>query len=139
MPDFGYPLSFLPLLVYNRGMNKLIIITDAPENKLIIYQQRKCSVEGCENLCRNKGFYNHKVFYDNVCWKHHKKRIASHHGGSNSYISNTKCQNCGWDLAFCDRHRINPNLGYTPINVKVLCPNCHRLAGLGILKLDNGI
>jgi hypothetical protein len=52
------------------------------------------------------------------------------------HILNKECEVCGWDKAYCDRHRVEPSLGYTRANVQVLCPNCHRLATLGILQAE---
>ena len=45
-------------------------------------------------------------------------------------IRTQPCSVCGWNKANCDVHRIIPAKRggrYTEDNVKVLCPNCHRL------------
>lgn len=52
-----------------------------------------------------------------------------------SSIPNKKCELCGWNKAPCDRHRIDNKKGYFAENVKVLCPNCHRLVTLNVIKL----
>jgi hypothetical protein len=101
---------------------------------ITILKRRKCLVEGCIKLTRNKGAYRGKTRYDNVCEFHHK-RTEKYRGEwrIRQKIENKFCENCGWDRAYCDRHRIVPKLGYIRENVKVLCPNCHRLATVGLL------
>lgn len=100
--------------------------------KPIGYSKRKCRVEGCEKLTRNKGFYKGKIRYGSTCQKHHgykgdlKEKMS---------IENKVCEICGWDKSYCDRHRVKPELGYTVSNVKVLCPNCHRLVTVGLLSV----
>ena len=42
------------------------------------------------------------------------------------------CERCGWDKAPIDRHRVEPERGYVPENLKLLCPNCHRLEHMGL-------
>jgi len=61
-------------------------------------------------------------------------------GSIKSRIPNKSCQFCGWDKAFCDRHRIveGKNGGvYSKENVVSLCPNCHRLIHLGLLDKNS--
>ena len=94
---------------------------------------KKCSIIGCKSYCRNKGIYTRKDGavvrrYGNKCVKHHKKS-NNHYDTAyrRSQLDNSKCSRCGWDKAYCDRHRIDPTKGYTPENVAILCPNCHRL------------
>jgi len=92
----------------------------------------ECSFVGCKKLGRNKGSYKGKTRYDHLCEIHHRLRCHPDNPSGNLYywkklIENTKCEKCGWDKAPCDRHRINPKLGYVRENVKILCPNCHRL------------
>jgi rubredoxin len=92
-----------------------------------------CSVEGCNRKGRNKGMQLGKRRYGHICETHHKQARENRVTGSvgiftdKSSIPNLRCQMCGWDKAPCDRHRINPHKGYSLDNVKVLCPNCHRL------------
>jgi len=99
-----------------------------------IYERKKCLIDGCNSLCRNKGMINGKNIYGNKCARHHrsgsKDPIKQH---IINRMENKICENCGWDKAYCDRHRITPELGYIKENVKILCPNCHRLATVGIL------
>ena len=101
--------------------------------------RKTCSFVGCKKLCRNKGIYRGTTRYDKWCEYHHRLRYAEN--GSDIYktmadkfrIDNSICSVCGWNKAPCDRHRINPDAGYYEENVIVLCPNCHRLEGLGLL------
>lgn len=51
-------------------------------------------------------------------------------------VPNPKCERCGWCDAPCDRHKVDPSLGYIKGNVRILCPNCHRLVTLGLIKFD---
>jgi hypothetical protein len=83
---------------------------------------------------RNKGILNGRTYYGNVCEDHHRKvknEIGRHIA---ERIPNKKCEQCGWDKSYCDRHRIKPELGYVNGNVKILCPNCHRVATSSIAK-----
>lgn len=40
-------------------------------------------------------------------------------------IRNDQCSLCGW-VGVNDRHRHDPNEGYTNGNVVIICPNEHR-------------
>lgn len=91
-----------------------------------------CSIDGCNKLTRNKGSYKGITRYDHLCESHHRlrlnpKNISTHLYYWRKIIDNSKCERCGWNEAHCDRHRIKPELGYIRENVKILCPNCHRL------------
>ena len=60
---------------------------------------------------------------------------------SRKIIPNKICMICGWDEAFCDRHRlVSRSKGgrYIKSNCVSLCPNCHRLIHLGLIKLKTG-
>lgn len=48
-----------------------------------------------------------------------------------------RCMRCGWNEAPCDTHHIVARSAggkYSIENGVILCPNCHRLADLGILS-----
>lgn len=96
--------------------------------------RRKCEFPECKNFGRNKGYYKGETRYDRFCEKHHRTR-NSYYSGKQS-IENKKCSVCGWNKAGCDRHRIDPKRGYLVENVISLCPNCHRLVGLGLLTVS---
>src|ERR1051325_7049109 len=103
-------------------------------------KRRKCAAEGCMKLGRNKGWHHGSKRYGKFCQFHHR---SSPENGIPYYkekqeIDNSVCSNCGWNEAPCDRHRIRKEAGYTQLNVVVLCPNCHRLAHLGLLKFEMG-
>jgi hypothetical protein len=85
-----------------------------------------CKIDGCNRLGRNKGMLNGKRIYGNVCEKHRSDGVTNGFNVKRN-IENKKCEECGWDKAPCDRHRIIPILGYVDGNVKILCPNCHRI------------
>lgn len=108
-------LTTAPLLINNDGMQKRVI----------------CEFKGCDRLGRNKGKYKNITIYDRFCDKHHRLRYSKNsvrqHKDFRLLIDNKKCERCGWDKAYCDRHRKDPKKGYTRENVIVLCPNCHRL------------
>lgn len=49
------------------------------------------------------------------------------------------CMRCGWHEATCDTHHITPKSNggkYSLDNGVLLCPNCHRLATLGLVSAD---
>jgi len=98
--------------------------------------QGVCCVNGCINLQRLKGITKNGRYYDKLCNYHHrmKYQIPQCPTDHNS-IPNDRCVICGWDKGPCDRHRIEPKEGYKPTNVRVLCPNCHRLVTLGRITL----
>ena len=100
---------------------------------------KKCSIDGCEQSARYKGIYNgkfikNKKVYGAFCQFHHRSKEARvgkiikyrFSSEARNRFDNKKCQRCGWNKGYCDRHRIEPELGYVPGNVLVLCPNCHR-------------
>ena len=91
--------------------------------------RRNCSVPNCTGMGRNKGTVNGVIRYDHKCEMHHRNKTNLDNSliFFRKHISNVSCDRCGWSLSFCDRHRIIPGLGYTRDNVKILCPNCHRL------------
>ena len=100
-------------------------------------ERKKCKIESCNRLRVNKGSINGSKIYRTVCAFHRS-------GMSNTDISelfkqkkelvNKKCSHCGW-VGPCDRDKIIPSKGYIKENVRILCPNCHRLVTLGILKI----
>jgi hypothetical protein len=94
-------------------------------------KRKKCSVEGCKNLSGLHGLNaNGTKKYKSKCSTHHRQDSR---GRKIKKIKNDECENCGWDKAYCDRHRIKKELGYKEGNVKILCPNCHRLETIGLL------
>lgn len=105
------------------------------------YTRQRCEVEGCSRWQRKKGDWKGKQVYDRYCNQHHCMRLAEGGGkladffAARYQIDNKRCGVCGWDRAYCDRHRKNPDKGYRPDNIAVLCPNCHRLVHLGKLSL----
>lgn len=90
-----------------------------------------CSVKGCASLVSwGKRTKNGSRIWWKLCSTHHKKKHGMKTGSGyvSSYyriIPARKCSKCGWEGP-CDRHRIAEG-SYSKGNVKVLCPNCHRL------------
>lgn len=97
-----------------------------------------CSLDGCNNLSmkhhkRIDGTYS----YRKLCAQHHKRKYHmrrfskdNHPGIEFDGLTEKPCEECGWDKSYCDIHRIvNGKDGgkYEISNVKVLCPNCHRI------------
>ena len=97
--------------------------------------RRKCNFPNCKRWSRNKGFRKNKTRWDHFCVFHHKKTDAII-PWEKEKIKNDRCINCGWNKGSCDRHRINPAKGYTIKNVRILCPNCHRLVTEGLLEIN---
>ena len=97
--------------------------------------QIECSVVGCTNLGQYRGASKTgKRTYHSMCTKHRRETTLINWRGRGT-IANLKCEVCGWDKDACDRHRIEPKLGYTKDNVRILCPNCHRLVTNGKLEI----
>lgn len=93
-----------------------------------------CNVDECKNLgALIRISANGSKKYRAKCIKHH--RNSSRGSKMRKKIKNKNCVSCGWDKAYCDRHRIDNLLGYKLENVRILCPNCHRLVTLGLLKV----
>lgn len=101
------------------------------------YNREKCTIDNCNRLQRNKGMINGKKIYGKVCGVHHKRSNGDTETGYHitSRIPNGKCILCGWNKSYCDRHRLVPELGYIEDNIKLLCPNCHRLVTIGLLTI----
>jgi predicted restriction endonuclease len=74
---------------------------------------------------------------------HSSKQVYANKGAWNAALRRLypdKCMICGWDKATCDTHHITPRaLGgaYTIANGIILCPNCHRLAHVGMLSVND--
>jgi hypothetical protein len=103
-------------------------------------QRRFCEYPDCTRKGRNKGLYNGITRYGRFCEFHHKLKQKPHSDIMSLFfaeqkIDNSKCEICGWDKTYCDRHRITPEKGYTKENTKIVCPNCHRLLTLGKLTV----
>lgn len=91
-------------------------------------------MKGCKRLTRLKerrGSGGWK--YGNTCDAHHRLPLGG--PANRKKIENAKCIRCGWNEAYCDRHRLDPKKGYTKENTVPLCPNCHRLITLKIVFL----
>ena len=102
-----------------------------------IYNRKICLVKHCGRPCRNKGLIKGVKYFGNKCNQCHRnsKFKDRDFGLTLSEIPNPKCERCGWADAPCDRHKKEPLLGYIRENVVILCPNCHRLVTLGLVKL----
>lgn len=97
-------------------------------------KRKLCCVEGCKNLAGLNGTNASGVKrYKKKCVTHHRK--SSRGSKMRKKIKNSVCVACGWDKAYCDRHRINNLLGYKQENIRILCPNCHRLVTLGLITV----
>ena len=84
-----------------------------------------CLIKGCERFQHNKGKnWGESPF----CKVHH----CLSRDELNKIYPMGKCSMCGWDGP-CDIHRLIPGeIGgkYHPLNVKIICPNCHRLQAM---------
>ena len=103
----------------------------------------KCTKPGCNNLARKRGKKPDGTWsYKKLCSKHERKKYGIPHPSrySEKYrIPDNGCIVCGWHVTSCDRHRIESfadRKGYTEENVRILCPNCHRLVHYGLLVVE---
>lgn len=108
-------------------------------------ENKRCIVEGCNAIGEWNKSINGKIYRRKWCTKHRKrfygiaikKKSKSQHDKSRRKLlqngSLKKCSICGWDKANCDMHRTTNGGSYKIDNIKVLCPNCHRLVHLGLL------
>jgi len=107
------------------------------------YVQGECFMYGCNYKQRPKGKNRRGIkTYDFLCDYHHRLKYKIKNPGEASTkmkwvksIPNDECCLCGWNKAPCDRHRMVKEKGYTLDNIRILCPNCHRLVTYGIIKL----
>lgn len=106
------------------------------------YIRNACEVDSCESLQRllmrdSEG----RRRYGRLCDRHHRIRFNMKEHNlkekwiMKSKIPNDKCIRCEWKGP-CDRHRMIPSDGYVPENVRILCPNCHRLVTLGLITIE---
>lgn len=107
------------------------------------YIRGECDIKGCNHLQRYRGL-DHKGnrLYGKVCTKHHKIRYnmnfpvnMSNRISLKYKMPNDRCIRCEWEGP-CDRHRMIPSEGYVPENVRILCPNCHRLVTLKLIIIE---
>jgi len=101
----------------------------------MITKQTICKEQECTRKVRYKGYRaDGKKRYDSYCIVHrrgiNKDMARFDEKISKANIKNEQCEQCGWDSAPCDRHRIDPKVGYIKRNVMILCPNCHRVETL---------
>lgn len=104
----------------------------------------KCIVDGCFCFQMIKSKRNSRTYYRRYCYKHWRSLSCSEKIGTrlldiSNYlpIKTNTCSLCGWDLAVCDKHRMEPGISggtYTRDNILVVCPNCHRLLHKGYTK-----
>ena len=106
-----------------------------------------CTVGGCSSqaMANNKhkdGSYS----YRKLCTTHHRKKYKMTNMsyakrkklGETLNMDRSSCILCGWDKAPCDRHRIKYGCNggtYTLGNTVSLCPNCHRLIHMDLIRL----
>jgi hypothetical protein len=86
--------------------------------------------------------------YRDVCQRHWEKHLEDRRqerafrkrfSQSIKNLSKIPCYNCGWNLSYTDRHRIKPGREggkYTRENIQSLCPNCHRVETLGVIRFS---
>ena len=107
----------------------------------------KCVIDGCENLAlRHHPRKDGSFSYRKLCTRHHKTKYGMSTVNSKKKrkfgkvlnMDRSFCVLCGWDKAPCDRHRIKYGVDggkYEKGNVMSVCPNCHRLIHMGLLKI----
>ena len=101
----------------------------------IITPKLKCKIEGCNRPRTSKGQGRTK----STCNKHRPKFFNQNRPINKAWLRNfnrNKCGICGW-AGPCDMHRLlsgKEGGKYTKDNIKILCPNCHRLVHLDLIK-----
>lgn len=105
----------------------------------------KCLIDGCYRKQKLAGrTKDGKPRYKPLCQYHcrikygmppadevFESEMIKDNWSSRARFANKKCSQCGWDKAYCDRHKLVKKKGYREGNVLILCPNCHRLIHLG--------
>lgn len=72
---------------------------------------------------------------------HNSKAVYANKGAWNKAMRRIypdACMRCGWGEAGCDTHHILPKSDggeFTIENGIILCPNCHRLANVGLIDV----
>jgi len=75
-------------------------------------------------------------------YTHESKATYANKGSWNKAMRRVfpnECMRCGWSEGPCDTHHIIPRSEggkYTINNGIILCPNCHRLADVGVLTKE---
>lgn len=100
----------------------------------------KCKVLGCEAPTEHLGYGFYRALCSHHRYEHRvgwtvKVRIKTRYK-----LSSLPCKRCNWHEGPTDIHRIIPGSKggkYNRENVIPLCPNCHRLVTLGLIKLSN--
>jgi hypothetical protein len=96
--------------------------------------RKTCEFKDCTSSGRNIGSDKKgNKLWGRYCDKHHRNRYP---GYKRESIDNRQCVICGWSEGPCDRHRIIPKLGYIQSNIRVLCPNHHRLVTYNIITVS---
>lgn len=100
-----------------------------------------CSIEGCSSLARGSGYkVSGDRSYSKLCDKHHRRKYNMPYDKKQRLkrkVSKGKCIFCEW-TGPTDLHRLKMGKDggkYTKDNVIEVCPNCHRLIHLQLLKL----
>jgi len=84
----------------------------------------------------------HTPWNKGLTYVHHSKKVYANKGSWNKALRRLYpdiCMRCGWSDATCDTHHIISKKDggvYSLDNGIILCPNCHRLANTGQLKID---
>ena len=135
----------MPIGIYIRKLGSRIAIGS---------YRPKCVMLGCNNLAMktHKRITSNTIqqggwYCDKFCQKHHRKKYSMRIGSSKKTgclslkkLSSLPCELCGWHKARCDLHRIihgSEGGKYFRENIKILCPNCHRLQHPEKYSLEN--
>jgi hypothetical protein len=127
-------------------MPKGIYVRKMGERTAIGNYRPKCVFVGCENPALKTHKRKDGGWYcDKFCQKHHRSEYGMRIGGKDKArdlmgLSEKPCEICGWHEARCDLHRVLPGSEggkYTRENVRVLCPNHHRIMHPERYSLEN--
>lgn len=90
-----------------------------------IREWKMCSVEGCQNPHKAKGFCGHH-YATLVAGRKRRTYGAGHRGNQTAgLLSQIPCQVCGYSRMKSELHRIDASLGYRSGNMVAVCSRCH--------------
>jgi len=118
----------------NQNRSKVILSCVICESK---FESKSRHAKYCSNICRDHSRTSRsKAHRAEGKYRYHRSAKVRRHFGD------LPCFICGWSEATCDVHHIVPRRdgGSNDLdNLVILCPNHHRLADQGKLKINQSL